>query len=299
MHLVYKMNKEEFDSVLNRDVDYINEKIKETMRGLNEPRELSEAMAYSLQNGGKRVRPVLCLEFAKALGAKADDAANFALAVEFIHTYSLIHDDMPEMDNDDMRRGELSCHKKFGAATALLAGDTLLTEAFNLVASAPLSPESRAAAVSCLSKKSGIFGMAGGQMLDLQYEKEKASLEETLNMYGMKTSALLQAACVLGCIAAGASESKIKAAEAFAMNLGLAFQIKDDLLDITGETAIIGKPAGSDKKNDKNTVAELLGVEKATEEVTKYTTLALEALGEFENTEFIEKLSLQLISREK
>lgn len=297
---IYKMamTDNEFHSVLQDDIDFINENLQRLLSTLGTGRA-AEAMRYSLENGGKRIRPVLCLEFARALGCGREKAMHFAAAVEFVHTYSLIHDDLPCMDDDDMRRGKPSCHKRFGEAIALLAGDSLLTHSFSLIASAPLSAEKRAEAAAVLAEKSGLCGMAGGQVLDLEYESAGAPADRLLAMYEMKTSALIEAACMLGCIAAGASEVQLCSAEAFARSLGLAFQIQDDILDITGSSEQLGKPAGSDEKNNKTTYASALGVETARCNAQEYTAAALGALGSFENAQFIEALAVRLLSRNK
>ncbi|MCD7722378.1 MAG: polyprenyl synthetase family protein [Clostridiales bacterium] len=287
----------EFNSVLTNDIEFINEKLPQFLGTFSG--DLAEAMLYSLENGGKRIRPVLCLEFAKALGCEREKAINFAAAVEFVHTYSLIHDDLPCMDNDDMRRGRPSCHKRFGEALALLAGDSLLTHAFLIAAKAPLSAEKRAAAVEVLARQSGLSGMAGGQALDLKYESCGAASDKLISMYEMKTSALIAAACLLGCIAAGADESRLHAANDFACNLGLAFQIQDDILDIVGSSEQLGKPAGSDEKNNKTTYSSLLGIELAQAKAREYTDAALGALCRFESAGFIKELAVRLLSRNK
>ncbi len=293
------MTKDKFSIILNDDIQFINLKLSSYLNGFKCPSEIIEAMRYSIDNGGKRVRPVLCIEFAKALGCDKDNAANFACAVEFIHTYSLIHDDLPCMDNDDMRRGKPSCHKYFNEALALLAGDGLLTEAFGLIAKAPLAPEKCTKAIEVLSRYSGISGMVGGQVLDLKYESGKPSADELLQMYEMKTGDLIICACELGCIAAGADEYQIQKAREYAVSLGLAFQIQDDILDIIGDGEQIGKPVGSDEKNNKVTFASLLGVEDAKKVAERYTNAALEALNAFENSDFMKAFALALLSRNK
>lgn len=261
--------------------------------------EVVEAMKYSLVNGGKRLRPVLCLEFAKACGGDRFDALDFACAVEYIHTYSLIHDDLPCMDDDDMRRGKPSCHKQFGEATALLAGDALLTNAFQIVAGAELDASKIALACGLLAQNAGVQGMVGGQVIDLKYESETPDLRQLLAVHRLKTGALISAACLLGCIAAGADDKKISAASAFAYDLGVAFQIKDDILDVTGSSEELGKPVGSDEENNKTTYVTLRGIENAQKDVEKLTSAAISRLSEFQNTEFLEALSLYLVNRNK
>ena len=226
-------------------------------------------------------------------------ALELACAVEYVHTYSLIHDDLPCMDNDDMRRGKPSCHKQFGEATALLAGDALLTHAFQIIAVSNIDDEKKALAVQLLSQNSGVEGMLGGQVIDLKYESESPTLKQLLSVHRLKTGALISAACLLGCIAAGASDVQISAASRFAYNLGIAFQIKDDILDVVGDSNILGKPAGSDAVNDKVTYVSLVGLDKAQQDVQTLTNNAVKCLGVFENTEFLQLLADKLVNRNK
>ena len=261
--------------------------------------EVVRAMRYSLQNGGKRLRPMLTLEFCKLCGGKAEDALPFACAIEYIHTYSLIHDDLPCMDDDDMRRGNPSCHKMFGEATALLAGDALLTHAFEAAASADLPDEKIAAAVSLLAQNAGVGGMLGGQVLDLKYEsKAEPTISDIITVHKLKTGALISAACLLGCIAAGAERDKLAAASSYAYNLGIAFQIKDDLLDVVGDEEKLGKPVGSDAESGKATYVTMVGAEKAQKDVVTLTERAISYLEGFKNNDFIVSLSRYLTLRE-
>ena len=245
--------------------------------------KLIDAMRYSLEAGGKRVRPMLVMEFNAVCGGKPDAALPFACAVEMIHTYSLIHDDLPCMDDDDLRRGKPSNHKVFGEDTALLAGDALQTLAFEI-----LSSEKTAAlagdmacrkAVNTLAKYSGCVGMAGGQMIDLVSENTHAPLEVVEELIGKKTACLLQAACELGCIAANADDDRIKAASEYGRSIGYAFQIQDDILDMTSSNEVLGKPVGSDEENNKSTIVSLLGIEQSRKLVDEYTAKAIAALG--------------------
>lgn len=241
-----------------------------------------KAGRYSLINGGKRIRPILLLEFYKLCGGNDDCAFGFACAVEMIHTYSLIHDDLPCMDNDDYRRGKPSCHKQFGEAIALLAGDALLTEAFGTAAKTLGIPSERVtAALTVLSFCAGFSGMVGGQVMDIDGSSDKDEAF-VLEMYRLKTSALLRAATSCGAILAGAEEQYIKAAADYGEKLGLAFQIIDDILDATGDSAVLGKPVGSDEKNNKNTLVSMLGIENCRRIAKDYTEQALEALNFFE-----------------
>lgn len=261
----------------------IEDTLYDWFAGASDAPLLIEAMRYSLQNGGKRVRPLLTLLFCDAAGGKAENALPFASAVEYIHTYSLIHDDLPCMDNDALRRGKPSNHVVYGEATALLAGDSLLTAAFEVLSSARgrCSDQAVSQAVMCLSRLAGARGMAGGQQLDLENEGKKADFDSLRLMDQLKTGALIEAACELGCLAAGADETMLKAAREFAENVGLAFQIQDDILDVTSSASKLGKNTGSDVLNDKSTYVSLLGVEKCSLLVGELTAKADAALGAF------------------
>lgn len=242
---------------------------------------VNEIMYYSLKNGGKRIRPVLCLEFCRLCGGTVEKSLPFAASIEYIHTYSLIHDDLPCMDNDEMRRGMPSSHIKFGEANALLAGDGLLTQAFGIITAAELPPARIVRAVNALSFYAGNAGMIGGQYLDLEGENKKLTLKDLILIDTLKTGALIKCACVLGCIAVDAEPDLIEAAENFADNLGMAFQIIDDILDVTSTEEVLGKPVGSDEKNSKNTYVSILGLENAKKEAESYTKKAIESLNVF------------------
>lgn len=260
--------------------------------------DIVEAMWYSLMAGGKRIRPVLVLEFCRMCGGNIQNALSAACAIEMIHTFSLIHDDLPCMDDDDMRRGKPSCHKAYGEAMALLAGDALLNYSYELIsADAGISPEIRIKLISDLAQAVGVNGMIGGQVIDTTYSGE---LDEQvlLDMYSMKTGALLKTACKMGCISAEANENKIRNAEKYAEKLGLAFQIIDDILDITGDEKLVGKPIGSDKEHGKRTYASLNGVEKSRDYARKLTNEALKILDEFENNELLKELTRYLLERD-
>ncbi len=261
-------------------MEKIENAIREAIPELSEETApIGEMLMYSLESGGKRVRPLLCLEFCAAAGGNPDNALDFACAVEFIHTYSLVHDDLPCMDNDDYRRGKPSSHKKFGEANALLAGDALLTHAFYLISKAAargcVSAEDTVRAVKELSILSGMKGMIGGQYIDLKYENTPATLQVLMEMDSLKTAALIESACALGLIAAGVDDGEISYARDFARELGLAFQIKDDILEAEedGES--------SDVKNGKVTYVSLFGIEKAKELAAIHTKNSLAALDHF------------------
>lgn len=242
-----------------------------------------DAMNYSALAGGKRLRPSLLLEFYRLCGGKCtSDALNFAAALEFIHTYSLIHDDLPCMDNDDMRRGRPSCHIKFGEDIALLTGDALLTLAFKTASDCQQTePAQVCKAISCLADCAGVHGMIGGQVIDLSIENSNPSLDTVVDMYSRKTGALIRAAAEIGCILANADEEKISAALKFASNIGLAFQIVDDILDITSTAEQLGKPIGSDEKNNKSTYVSIVGIENAKNDVQALTNEAISAISLF------------------
>ncbi len=282
--------KNQADVITNRLENLLSENIASTVL---------DAMKYSVKNGGKRIRPILAVEFAKACNGNIDVAIDFGCAVEMIHTYSLIHDDLPCMDNDDMRRGKPSCHIAFGEDNALLAGDALLTQAFTILSNVKnVSAENIVRAVSYLSSFAGINGMVGGQVLDLQFENTKPTIDEVLKMYSLKTCGLIKASCVLGCLASNEyNENQIAAAIEYAENLGIAFQIQDDILDVEGDAQILGKPIGSDDKNDKSTAVKYYGLEESKQLVKEYTDKAISALNVFSNSETLKEIAYMLINR--
>ncbi len=264
-------------------------------------KNLIDAMNYSLEAGGKRIRPVLVYAFCEALGKDYRIAAAPACAIEMIHTFSLIHDDLPAMDNDDFRRGKPSCHKAFGEAMAILAGDALSVLPFGIIADDnSLSPEQKIRIISELSKAVGKDGMIGGQVIDMENEKKNNVDEANLrNMYRCKTGQLIAVSCVMGCICAGADENIIKTASEYGFKLGLAFQIIDDILDVTGNTEEIGKPVGSDAEENKTTFVTLYGVEKAQEIADKITAEAIECIEKIKNNSFLVELTEMLVKRKK
>lgn len=264
-------------------------------------KNLIDAMNYSLEAGGKRIRPVLVYAFCEALGKDYRIAAAPACAIEMIHTFSLIHDDLPAMDNDDFRRGKPSCHKAFGEAMAILAGDALSVLPFGIISDDnSLSPEQKIRIISELSKAVGKDGMIGGQVIDMENEKKNNVDEANLrNMYRCKTGQLIAVSCVMGCICAGADENIIKTASEYGFKLGLAFQIIDDILDVTGNTEEIGKPVGSDAEENKTTFVTLYGVEKAQEIADKITAEAIECIEKIKNNSFLVELTEMLVKRKK
>lgn len=239
---------------------------------------LYRAMSYSLTAGGKRVRPILTMKFCQAAGGDPDRALVLGCGVEMLHTYSLIHDDLPCMDNDDLRRGKPTNHVMFGEANAVLAGDALQTAAFETILSSDFPPQVRAASALELAKSAGRDGMCAGQVLDMEGEQRPLSLEELQLVHRKKTGALLEGACVIGVLAAEGSEEMLRAARAYAAQIGLAFQIRDDLLDHFSTTEELGKPVGSDEANHKTTFYTLLGKERCEELILECTQRAKEAV---------------------
>lgn len=258
--------------------------------------KLFETMEYSLLAGGKRLRPVLAMEFCRLCGNDPHQAAPFAAAVEMIHTYSLIHDDLPSMDNDDFRRGRPTNHKVYGEAMAILAGDALLTDAFMVASTAQLAnPADMAFAMGTLAECAGSMGMVGGQVLDIGSEERELTEQEVIDIQTRKTGALISASCVLGAIAGGGTEEQIDAAAKFAAGLGMAFQIRDDMLDVIGTQEEMGKGVGTDAV--KNTFVRLYGLPKCEELVQTYTQYAINSLTVFEDTDFIIGLAKSLTDR--
>ena len=260
------------------------------------------AARHSLTAGGKRLRPALVMEFCRVSGGEAASALPVACAIEMMHTFSLIHDDLPCMDNDDMRRGRPSCHKAFGEANALLAGDALAILPGEIIAKAGLKGTiSQGAAlkiISLLGEQAGIFGMIGGQVLDVESEGKEIDADTLKFIHIHKTSALLESAMLIGAVLAGASEQQQRTVELAARELGLAFQIRDDILDVTGNTDELGKPVGSDEKNHKNTYVALEGLEKAKEDVKRYSESAIDRLKSLPvRNEFLYELIEELIDR--
>ncbi len=260
-----------------------------------------EAMNYSVSAGGKRLRPMLMLETYRMFGGTSKVIEPFMAAIEMIHTYSLIHDDLPAMDNDEYRRGRKTTHVVYGEAMAILAGDALLNYAFETAASAFVLDEGNPAigkAFMILASKAGVYGMIGGQVLDVESEGKEIDADTLQFIHIHKTSALLESAMLIGAVLAGASEQQQRTVELAARELGLAFQIRDDILDVTGNTDELGKPVGSDEKNHKNTYVALEGLEKAKEDVKRYSESAIDRLKSLPvRNEFLYELIEELIDR--
>ena len=285
------------ESELNRYAARIEAYLQECFKDDAPQKELFDAMRYSLLAGGKRLRPVLTQAFCELCGGNAEAALPFGAAIEMVHTYSLIHDDLPCMDNDDYRRGKPTNHRVYGEAKAVLAGDALLTAAFSQLAKAQLPTERIVAAVRVLSLCAGELGMVGGQVLDMDAETRECTEQEVYDIQSRKTGALISAACQLGVIAAGGSELQQKAASDYASSLGLAFQIEDDVLDVVGDAQKLGKAVGVDDK--KNTFVRLYGVEKCREMIKDETDKAIDALSAFDEPRFLTELARALVSRDR
>ena len=270
------------------------------LEGREVPQRLKDSMLYSLQAGGKRLRPVLCLSTAALCGLDPLVVMSFAASIEMIHTYSLIHDDLPAMDDDDLRRGKPSNHKAFDEATAILAGDGLLTDAFLHMSRTRLEPERVLEAVGELALAAGSSGMVGGQEWDMIYTGGPAiTLEQLRGVHSMKTGALLRASCLCGAILAGADKTARQSIAAYGAALGVAFQIADDILDVVSDTETLGKPAGSDEEQGKNTYPALLGLEKSRELARAQADAAQAALSGFEGqeAEFLRALADYTVTR--
>lgn len=266
-------------------------------------RTVCEAMAYSVEAGGKRLRPMLMEETYRLFGGKSEVIKPFMAAIEMIHTYSLIHDDLPALDNDDYRRGRKTSHVVFGEAMAILAGDALLNYAYETACKAFGMDEdihAVASAMCVLSQKPGINGMIGGQVVDVEMTGKELSKEQLEYVYENKTGALIEASMMIGAILAGADEAKVAAVHKIASDVGMAFQIQDDILDVTSTTEQLGKPVHSDEKNEKTTYVTLKGIEQAHKEVERMTEEAIDELKKFPaGDNFLEQLLKSLVYREK
>lgn len=253
-----------FEAFLQEAKRLIDRSLPEYVRNLETEHRLKEAMLYSLEAGGKRVRPVLLMAVLDAYNKPMTDGLEVASALEMVHTYSLIHDDLPAMDDDDLRRGQPTNHKVFGEATAILAGDALLTQSFALIAQAEhIRPDVKVELISSFSKAAGAAGMVGGQLADMLAEGKQVTVDQLESIHERKTGELLAYAVRAGALIAGASESEISKLAQYGKEIGLLFQIKDDILDVEGDALAIGKPIGSDVLNDKSTYPGLLGMDGA------------------------------------
>jgi geranylgeranyl diphosphate synthase type II len=285
------LNTAEIDKAL---ADYIDK----LYEGAQKQRVVIDALRYSVLSGGKRVRARLSAAFAEAVGGSAQNALSSALAVEFVQAFSLIHDDLPCMDDDLLRRGKPSCHAVFGEANALLAGDALGCLAFEVIADdETLSPEIRLRLIKTLANASGTSGLIGGQVLDIEFEKSPPDIAGLEYMYAGKTSALLRASVLCGCISGGGNADDEKLAALYAEKIGLAYQIKDDILDVTGDEKVLGKPIGSDAENGKTTYVTLAGLEASEAKCLELTNEALAILDNFKKSDELKAITQELLYR--
>ena len=287
-------------NVMEADALFVEKKLQELLCSDNiGDGKMADAMKYAILGGGKRIRAFLAIEFCKLFGGSAEDAANYACALEMVHGYSLVHDDLPCMDNDDMRRGKPSCHKAFGETVALLAGDALLTYAFEVCAGADLDGKKNALAVKTLARCAGAVGMCGGQELDLMLEC--ADYDSLKVLHNKKTGELIRAAATLGYIASpGEFDAEVaRKISEYALSLGLAFQIEDDLLDVRSTTEELGKPVGSDEKNGKKTVLSYMTIEEAEAEAKSLSEYAASQFASLEGSEIVSELPIYLLTRTK
>lgn len=292
----------DFENKFNEYIKFTEESLMSynVQTAENEPQKnLIKAMNYSLSAGGKRIRPVLVYAFCEALGGDWHKAKSTACAIEMVHTFSLIHDDLPSMDNDDFRRGKPSCHKAFGEDMAILAGDALSVLPFEIIADdVCLLDGQKVRIVSELAKAVGRNGMIGGQVIDMENERRNDVDEKNLrNMYRCKTGQLIAVSCVMGCICAGADDEVLKTASEYGFRLGLAFQIVDDILDVIGNSEELGKPVGSDREENKTTFVTLYGVEKAQQIADSVTAEALECILKIPHSDFLVRLTEMLLKR--
>ncbi|MDR2573561.1 MAG: polyprenyl synthetase family protein [Desulfovibrio sp.] len=294
------MSKSDMKELLGERAAMVEDFLRSCLNDIAAPPRLKEAMLYSLLAGGKRLRPVLCLTCASMCGGAVEIVLPFACAIEMIHTYSLIHDDLPAMDNDDLRRGKPSNHKAFDEATAILAGDALLTDSFAVMCRTRVSADRLVRAMATIASAAGAAGMAGGQQMDMEHTGGPPITFESLQrMHAMKTGALIRASCVCGAVLAGGDEIVLKAVDDFAAAFGMAFQITDDILDITSDTTTLGKPVRSDVDKGKNTYPFLLGLERSREFAHEQVAASKAALSDFsgKDAEFLSALAAHIIHR--
>ncbi len=296
----------EFSKQYREYLEQINQKIAELFLVPELPQKhVFEAMQYGISGGGKRVRPVLTMAVCDMLGGSLKDAARVGCAIEAIHSYSLIHDDLPCMDDDDLRRGKPSCHKAYGEDIALLAGDGLLTAAFSCLTETDgyekMGPEAVLGTVREISAAAGVYGMIGGQVIDLEFEnRSDVSLEELMGIHRRKTGEMIRVSAICGCLCAGyldIEEEKVQKIITFSEKLGLAFQIKDDILDVIGQEEVLGKPVGSDAKQCKNTFVTLMGLSAAEQELENLTKEAKQSLEGLPKSEFLLEFADYLLNR--
>ena len=277
----------DLEQYLDSNRKLINTRLQEIFQSASNSKRLVKAMRYSLMAGGKRLRPVLCIAAAEAVGSQNNEMLTAACALEMIHTYSLIHDDLPFMDNDDLRRGKPTCHVAFDEATALLAGDALLTLAFQILSAVEIRDGSQASKwlriIHRVAGAAGYRGMIAGQMKDIASENKVLSLKELEELHALKTGALIEASVYSGAILGGGRSEQIDQLGIYAKNIGLAFQIKDDILNVEGNPALLGKAVGTDEIRQKNTYPFLMGLEKSKSFAAELVTHALQAIASFDS----------------
>ncbi|MGL5749822.1 MAG: polyprenyl synthetase family protein [Paraclostridium sp.] len=292
-----------FKESLKERVSYIEELLSKYMpQEKGYQKTILEAMNYSLKAGGKRLRPILTLEACKVVGGNEEDAIPFAIAIEMIHTYSLIHDDLPALDNDDLRRGRPTNHKVYGDAMAILAGDGLLNYAFEIMLSQSIgkeNPEKYLKAINEIAKSAGVYGMIGGQVVDIESEDKKIEIEKLDFIHMNKTAAIMVGCMRAGAIVGDATEDELEEITQYAKNIGLSFQIVDDILDIVGDEAKLGKKVGSDIDNNKSTYPSLIGLEESKEVANNLINEAKDRIfGMTGDKEFLNGLADYIIARE-
>ena len=292
---INKVIKEEKIIIDKKLEELIDDIRKNSSSSLN---TIIDSMEYSLKAGGKRIRPILTVKVAEMVKTNKETAYKVGTALELIHTYSLIHDDLPAMDDDDYRRGQLSNHKVFGEGMAVLAGDALLTFAFEVLSNLDLDSDKIVKIIKLVSKNVGFKGMVGGQSLDLKFENEKIDLDTLINIHSLKTGALFKAAILGGAYCGNPSDEKLIALNSYAENLGLLFQITDDILDKTSSTEVLGKTVGSDEQSNKSTYVSLLGLKEAKQKAIESAELAKKELKLFKDNEFLVKLIDYILKRE-
>ena len=292
--------KQEYEEKIHKIAEDVQRYLAQSLKKHGSPYDtLKEAMAYSANAGGKRIRPVLCVAFAELFGGVYEQALPLACAVEMIHTYSLIHDDLPCMDDDDLRRGMPTNHKVFGEATAVLAGDALLTEAFRMLTLPTLRGETLGCAVRLLSEAAGYRGMVGGQIMDLAAEHRRITREELLRLHACKTGALIRAACLLGCLCSPEPDEALQqAADRYAASVGLVFQIVDDLLDVEGTAARLGKTPGKDAASGKTTFLTFDTPGQARDEARRLTDEAVCAIAPYDREGTLTAFAFYLLERD-
>ncbi|AEF17221.1 Polyprenyl synthetase [Thermoanaerobacterium xylanolyticum LX-11] len=291
-----------FDDILREKIEYINKGLNEFLSLTDRPEVLFEAMKYSVFAGGKRLRPVLCISACELVGGNKEDALPVACAIEFIHTYSLIHDDLPAMDNDDLRRGKPTNHKVYGEAIAILAGDALLNYGFEVLIQQALNSnksQNILKAADEIARAAGCRGMIAGQVVDLLSENKEIGEYDLKFMHDHKTGALIKASILAGAIIGGADAATLKKLSSYAEYLGFAFQVKDDILDVQGDEAKLGKDIGSDIANGKSTFVSVLGLQRSVELVNELTEKAISILNDFGNKgEFLKSLTKYMAERD-